>query len=183
MIITHLLITAAAPVVRFGGQAIVIWWWPFAFVFLRNMFILLDIIIIIGIVMVLGRFRKLGGDLYDNLEQAMKSGRLSKGRAQRKWEEAQELMQSDNLENKKRAVGIAEGILDECLRSANFSGENLERRILKIPDSQLNFKDDMIWAYRMKVRLENEPGLETDKEEIERVFYIFERAMKEMNIL
>jgi hypothetical protein len=183
MIIEHLLIAAAAPAIHFGGKAIVIWWWPFAFAFLKNMFILLDIIIIIGIVMVLGRFQKLGGDLYENIEQAIRSGRLSKGKAQRKWEEAQELMQSDSLEDNKRAAGIAENILDECLRSANFSGENLERRITKIPDSQLNFKDDIIWAHRMKVRLETEPELETDKEEIERVFYIFERAMKEMNIL
>ncbi len=161
----------------------VVWWWPFAFVFFKNMFILLDLIIILGIVMVIGRYRRIGGDIYDAIEDAMKSGKLSKGRMQRKWEEAQELMQSDDLEENKKAAGIAENILDECLRSANFSGENLEGRIAKIPDSQLNFKDDIIWACRMKARLENEPEMETDKEEVERVFYIFERAMKEMNIL
>lgn len=174
---------SSAPVIHVGGRATVIWWWPFAFAFLKNMFILLDIILIIAIILVVGRFQRISGDIYDAIENAMKSGKLSKGRAQRKWEEAQELIKSDDLEDNKRGASVAESILDECLRSANYSGENLERRISKIPDSQLNFKDDIIWAYRMKVRFENEPGLETDKEEAERVFYVFERAMKELNIL
>jgi hypothetical protein len=184
MIFEHLFIQAmSAPVIRLGRESFVLWWWPFVFTFFKNMFILLDIILVIGIVMVVGRFQRIGGDIYDAIESAINSGNLSKGKAQRKWEEAQELIQSDNLEDKKRAVSIAEGIMDECLKSANFSGDNLEGRISKIPDSQLDFKDDIVWAYRMKVRLENEPQIETDKEEIERVFYIFERAMKDLNIL
>ncbi|MFA7170756.1 MAG: hypothetical protein WC180_02085 [Candidatus Paceibacterota bacterium] len=184
MIFDQLLIQAvAAPVIHLGRSAITLWWWPFVFAFLKNMYILLDIILVVGIVMVLGRFKKLGREIYDAVEEAINSGKLSKGKAQRKWEEAQQLIESDSLEDKKRGVYVAEGILDDCLRSASLSGENLERRILKVPDTEINFREDIVWAYRMKVRLETEPELETDAEEVERVFYIFERTMKELDIL
>lgn len=184
MIFDQLLIqAAAAPVIHLGESAILLWWWPFVFAFVRDMFILLDIILVVGIVMVLGRFKKLGREIYDAVEEAMNSGKLSKGKAQRKWEKAQSLIESGDLEDKKQGVYIAEEILDDCLRSANLSGENLERRILRVPDTEINFRDDVVWAYRMKVRLETESGFETDAEEVERVFYIFERMMKELNIL
>jgi hypothetical protein len=184
MIFEHLLIQAvAAPVLHLGKASITLWWWPFVFAFIKNMFILLDILVLIGIVMVSRRLNKLGREIYDAVEEAIASGKLSKGKAQRKWEEAQQLIKSDNIEDKKQAVYIAEGILDDCLRSANLSGENLEGRISKLSDTEINFREDIIWAYRMKVRLESEPGLETDAEEVERTFYVFERTMKELNIL
>lgn len=184
MIFEHLLIqVVAAPVLHLGKESITLWWWSFVFAFIKNMFILLDIIVLVGIIMVVGRLKKLGREIYDAVQEAMASGKLSKGKAQRKWEEAQSLIESDNIEDKKQATVIAEKILDDCLRSASLSGENLEVRILKLPDTEINFRDDIVWAHRMKVRLESEPGFETDTEEIERVFYIFERAMKELNIL
>ena len=173
----------SAPIVHIGKATIVLWWWPFVFAFIKNMFIILNIIILIGIIMVLGRFRRLGKEIYDAVEEAMASGKLSKGKAQRKWEEAQELIGSDDIEDKKKAAAIAEGILDDCLRSANLSGENLEKLLMKISDTEINFRDDIIWAHRMNVHLNSEPEFETDDEEVERVFYIFERAMKELNIL
>jgi len=184
MIFEHLLIQAASyPVINLGESKIALWWWPFTFLLIKNMFILLDIIIFVGIVMVMGRFRKLGREIYDAVEAAIASGKISKGKIQRKWAEARRLIESDSIEDNKEATAIAEGLLDDCLRSANLSGENLEKRISKIPDTEINFRDDIIWAYRMKVRLESEPAFETDKEEVERVFRIFERAMKELNIL
>jgi hypothetical protein len=54
---------------------------------------------------------------------------------------------------------------------------------MKIPEGQLNFQDDIIWAYKFKERLESDNAFSPDDEEINRAFYIFERTLKEMNIL
>lgn len=158
-------------------------WWPFVYAFIKNMYILLDIILVIAIVMVMGRFRRIGREIFDAVEQAIASGKISKGKVQRKWTEAREMVEAQDLESNKRGAIMAAGILDDCLRNANLSGDNLEGRMAKVRDTEINFRDDIIWAYRMNVRFESEPEFETDKEEVERVFYIFERALKELMIL
>jgi len=181
--IEHLLVMASVPVFYVGKVKLVLWWWPFVFAFFKNMFIILDLLLIVAIVMVIMRFQKMGREIFDAVEEAIASGKISKGKVQRQWDEARDLINSGSLEDNKEAIFIAEKILDDCLRSASLSGENLERRLLRIRDTEINFRDDIIWAYRIKVHLETEPDFETDKEELERAFYILERAMKELNIL
>lgn len=174
---------AAASIIKIGGLKLNLWWWPFVFAFIKNMFIFLDAILIIAIVMVIKRSRHIGHEIFDAVEQAMASGKISKGRVQRKWEEARDLIGSGDLESNKRGAIMAADILDDCLRRASLSGDNLENRLSKMRETEINFRDDIIWAYRMKVRFESEPEFEADKDDAERVFYIFERAMKELAIL
>lgn len=175
---------AAAQVVQIGDLRINLWWWPFVFAFIKNLYILLDIVLIIGIVLVFNRYKSFRLRIYESVEEAIESGTLSKERAQRKWEEARELMESDKMSDKKNAVLAAEDMLESALKSANISGENLEKKLAKFSETDINFKEDIIWAYRIGERIKSpEEGYEMDEEEVKRAFYILERTMKELNIL
>ena len=66
---------------------------------------------------------------------------------------------------------------------ANFSGSNVEERLKKIPDNQLEFKEDIVWAHKLKEKIAKDENFEVENEEAKRAVYIFERALKEMGIL
>jgi hypothetical protein len=178
-----LFLGAASQVIQLGDFGIDLWWWPFVFAFFKNVFILLDILILVAIIMLAYRYRIFGLRVYEAIEEAMASGKLSRDRTQRKWGEIEEFMKSERISDKKKAVIMAERILDNALKTSNFAGENLEKRLAKIPEGNLNFHDDIIWAYKFKESLESDNTFNPDEEEIKRAFYIFERSLKEMNIL
>jgi len=178
-----LMLSAAAQSIRIGNYVVDLWWWPFVFACFKNMFILLDILLLVGIVMVFNRFQKFGVHVYEGVEEAITAGKISTGKLERKWEELKDLMKSPERSDRKKAVDRAEKLLDGVLKAANFSGENLEKRMTKIPEGQLNFQEDIVWAYKLREQMDSDPDYEPDDEEIKRAFYIYERTLKEMNIL
>jgi hypothetical protein len=183
MLSNFLLLLESAQIVQIGTFRINIWWWPFVFAFFKNMFILLDVIIFAAIIMLIGRFKVFSLRVYEGVEEAMASGRLSQGKVQRKWEDIKELSQSEKADDNMKAVVLAGAELDNVLRAANFPGENLQKRLLKIPAGQLNFYDDIIWAADFRKKIESDPDFSPDGEEIKRSFYIFERALKDLSVL
>ncbi len=143
----------------------------------------MTILILVATVVLFSRFKTLRTNLYESIEEALESGKFSKDKAQRKWEEIKEFSQSEDDEKIKKAIIAAEETLDSILKAGNFPGENLAKRVEKIPDNQINFKDDIIWAFKFKERMQKEIDFELDKEEARRAFYIFERTLKELNVL
>lgn len=143
----------------------------------------MTILVLVATVVLFSRFKTLRTNLYESIEEALESGKFSKDKAQRKWEEIKEFSQSEDDEKIKKAVIAAEETLDSILKAGNFPGENLAKRVEKIPDNQINFKDDIIWAFKFKERMQKEIDFELDKEEARRAFYIFERTLKELNVL
>jgi hypothetical protein len=174
---------ASVQILKVGGLRINLWFWPFLFAFIKNMFLFMDIIIFAALVVLIYRFQSFRIMVYTAVEDAIESGRLSKDRMQRKWEENKANIESENMEDKKKAVIAAEGVLDNVLKTANFPGENLEMRLRKIPDNQLNFQEDIVWAFKFRERIESDSEFAPDSEEFQRAFYIFERALKELNVL
>jgi hypothetical protein len=178
-----IILGAAVQVLHFGGLEINLWWWPFVFAFFKNIFILLDLLLLVGLVLVFRRFRIFGLRVYEAVEEAVNSGKISPARMQRKWEATAELMASERSSDRKKAAVEAEKLLDNVLRLANFPGENLEKRLIKIPEGRLNFQDDLVWAAKFTDSLGSDPTFAPDDEEINRAYYIFERTLKELNIL
>lgn len=183
MFIEQIVIAASREVLTIGRFQIDIWWWPYLFATFKNMMILLTIILIIATVLVFYRFQSIRVKIYDAIGEAIESGKLSKENIVKKWDEIKQMAESDVQGENRKAIIAAEEILDNALKSANYSGENLEKRIEKVPDNLLNFKEDIVWAYRIKDQFVSGEGEGVGKEEVERSIYIFERALKELNIL
>lgn len=183
MFSNFLLLLESAQIIQVGTFRINIWWWPFVLAFLKNTFILLDVMIFAAIIMLIGRFKVFSLRVYEGVEEAMSSGRLSQNKVQGKWKGIKELSQSEKIDDNKQAVAMADEILNNVFMAANFPGENLQKRLLKIPAGQLNFYDDVVWASDFKKKIESDPEFSPDSEEIKRAFYIFERTLKDLNVL
>lgn len=178
----------AAETIEVGDYVVEIgittWWLPYVYQTLKYTLILLTIIYTIGIIMILLRIEgSFKVRIKEAVEEAMESGRLPKTKIQRKWDSIIADSESDNIEKNHKAVLEAEKLLDDTLRAAKLSGENLESRIGKIPEAQINYKDDIIWVHRLKKKVESERASEVEKEEAQRAIYIVQRTLKEMDVI
>ena len=175
---------AAEEVFQIGGLMINIGWWPFVFATIKYLFIIITILLISGIVLILVRVE--GGfkiRLKEAVEEAMEAGRLPKTKTQREWEVISSSVESENPEDYKNAVILAEKLFSRVLKAANFSGSNIEERLRKIPDNQLEYKDEIVWSYNLKDKIQSDDTFVVDHEEAKRAVYNFERVFKEMNVI
>ena len=174
----------AQEILEIGNLAIDISWWPYLFAMVKYLLIFMTILFITGIILILIRVE--GGfkiRIREAMEEAMEAGRLPKTKVQKEREAILYNLDSNNAEDYKKAVVSAEELFNRVLRAANFSGSNIEDRLKKIPDNQLEFKEDMVWAHRLKEKILEDENFEVDREEAKRAVYIFERALKEMGVL
>ncbi|NOQ68190.1 hypothetical protein GQ568_01995 [Patescibacteria group bacterium] len=174
----------AEEILEIGNLAINVSWWPYLFAMVKYLLIFMTILFIIGIILILIRVE--GGfkiRIKEAMEEAMEAGRLPKTKVQKEWEAISYNLDSNNSEDYKKAVASAEELFNRVLKMANFSGSNIEDRLRKIPDSQLEFKEDIIWAHKLKEKIFEDESFEVEREEAKRAVYIFERALKEMGVL
>ena len=178
----------SAETIEIGGYiiepGITTWWFAYVFQTFKYVMILLTIIYSIAIIMILlrveGAFKL---KIREVVQEAMETGRLPKTKIQRKWDSVVENSESDNIEKNHLAVIEAEKLLDDTLRAAKLSGENLESRISRIPEAQLNYKDDIIWVHKLRKKIESDRASEVEKEEAQRAIYIVQRTLKEMDVI
>jgi len=178
--------TQAAEVVTLKVNSITlnVWWWPYFFVAVKYFMIFLTILLAISIVLIFIRTQSfLKVDLDAAKEKALKTNKTSKIKWLEKWESIIFEVESENPRDYKNAVVLAEEFLNDVLKMANFSGENIESRLKKIPDNQLEFKEDIIWAHKLKKRIASEENFEVDHEEARRAVYVFQRALKKTGVI
>jgi len=179
--------TQAAERIEIGNLIIEIEdvsWWPYLYGAIKYFMAGMTILLATGIVLILMRVE--GGfkvRIKEAIEEAKETGKLTKTKTQNKWEVIASNVESEDVDNYKKAVVLAEELFASVLKAANFSGENLEKKLSKIPDSQLEFKEDIIWAYKLKEKILSDEDFAVDHEEAKRAVYIFQRALKEMHVI
>ena len=179
--------TQAAEKIEIGNLVIEIedvLWWPYFYGAVKYFMAGMTILLVTGIILVLIRIE--GGlkiRIKEAIEEAKETGKLPKTKIQNRWEVVVSKIESKDADDYKKAVVLSEELFANVLKAANFSGENLEKKLSKIPDNQLEFKEDIIWAYKLKEKILADENFTVDREEAKRAVYVFERALKEMNVL
>ena len=148
--------------------------------FLMFYTVVLFVVIILILVRIQGSFKI---RIREAVEEAMEAGKLPKTKTQEKIEFISSAVESDKPEDYKNAVVLAGELFNKVLKIANFSGDTLEKRVSKMPNSQLNFKEDIIWACRLEEKISMDEEIEIDHEEAKRAVYIFQRALKEIGVI
>jgi len=179
----------AAEEIEVGNIIITVdaWWWPhllFAVGIIKYFFIFFTIVFIAAIILILIRIQgSFKIKIKEAVEEAMEAGKLPKTKTQEEWDAIVSNADSNNQEDYKKAVILAEELFERILKIAGFSGENIEQRLKKISDDQLEFKEDIVWAYKLKNRISSDENFEVDHEEARRAVNIFQKALKKLNIL
>ncbi len=174
-------------IIEIGNWEIAISWSPwysYLLAIIKYFLMLLTAMFFIAIVLILIRIQSsFKIRIKEVIEKVMKSGKLPKTKTQEKIDFISSAIESDKPEDYKNAVVLAGELLDKVLKAANFSGDTLEKRVNKVSNSQLNFKEDIIWACRLKEKISADEEIEIDHEEARRAVYIFQRTLKEIGVI
>jgi len=174
----------ANAVLEIGNFTVNIWGWNYFFIAVKYLLMFYSFVIILDLILVFSRIQDgFKIRMKEAIEEAIEAGKLPRTKTQRKWDAVVSSVESNNPEDYKEAVVLAEKLFDYVLRSANFSGENLKKRLEKVPDNQMDFKEDIIWAYSLKEAILSDSSFEVDHEEAKRAVYVFQRALKEWGVL
>ena len=179
--------TQAAERIEIGNLVIEIenvLWWPYFYGAIKYFMVGMTFLFIIGIILIIIRIE--GGfkiRIKEAIEEAKEAGKLPKTKTQNKWEIISSKIESEDAGDYKEAVILAENLFKDVLKAANLSGDNLEKKLSKIPDNQLEFKEDIVWAYQLKEKILSDENFTVDHEEAKRAVYVFKRALKEMSVL
>ncbi|MCK5085158.1 hypothetical protein KAK05_00430, partial [Candidatus Parcubacteria bacterium] len=168
----------AQEIIEIGGLTIDVSWWPYLFLVIKYFFILLTISFTAGIILILFRVSEtVKIRIKEIVAEAMEDGKLSKTKTQRQWDLIKSNVESKNPDDYKNAVVLAEKLFNRVLKMANFSGDNIEEKLKKIPEGQLELKDEIIWSSKLKEKIINDPSFDVDHEEAKRAVNIFEKTL------
>jgi hypothetical protein len=174
----------AAETLEISGLVLNIDWWPFLFAMIKYLFIFMTILFFVAIILIVIRIQgSFKIRIREAVEEAMEAGRLPKTKFQKEWEMIMVKLKSASPEDYKKAVVLAVELFNRVLKAANFSGSNMKERLKKIPDSQLEYKEDIVWSHDLKEKILKDESFQVDREEAERAIYILQRALKEMSVI
>ncbi|MEA2098249.1 MAG: hypothetical protein U9P70_04240 [Patescibacteria group bacterium] len=173
----------AEEILEIGNLTISVSLWPYLFAMIKYFLIFMTILFIVGIILILSRVEaEFKVRINESVEKAIEMGKISRTKSRKEWEAILYKLNSDDSQDYKKAVVSAEELFNRVLKMANFSGSNTEDRLRMVPDKQLEFKDDIIWAYKLKKMISEDENFEVEHEEAKRAVYIFERTLKEMRV-
>ena len=174
----------AQEIIEIGGLVIDVSWWPYLFWLIKCFFIFLTISFTAGIILILYRVEDgFKVRIKEIIVEAFEDGKLSKNKIKKQWESVILDIESENPDDYKNAVISAEKLFNRVLKVANFSGDNVEQKLRKIPEGQLELKDEIVWSSNLKEKIVNDPNFEVDPEEAKRAVNVFEKTLKEMGVL
>lgn len=177
MLIFSIVVGVTNNILQIGGLKMDVSWWPFVFMIFKNVFSFVTILLVVALILIIISFKAVQTKISAAIGEALESGKLSKETAVVQWQEVTKKMSSEDIEEAKNALEMAENLLDNALRVVSYGGESLEQRILSIPENQLSSRDNLLWACRVKYNANAEIA------DIQKAIYYLEKSMKELNIL
>ncbi len=156
----------------------------FCFLFIKIISAILSLVMILGIILIVRKVHKeMTIPIREVLEEARDLGELPKNEISEKWKNINDKLNASDESSHREAVLEADEFLNKVLKTAKFSGENLNERLKTVRSDQLEFKEDIDWADNLKNKISSDENFKISPEEAKRAVYIFERALKEMGIL
>jgi len=101
-----------------------------------------------------------------------------------KWTEIKSKINSDNAEDRKDAVVMADSILDEIFSGIGFKGDGLGEKLRQVEPSDFDNLQDVLSAYNVRAKIaRGGVSFEISKEESEDTLSKYEKGLKELKYL
>lgn len=101
-----------------------------------------------------------------------------------KWIEIKSKINSDSAEERKEAVIMADGILDEIFSGIGLKGNSLGEKLRQVEPSDFNSLQDVLDACNTRIKIAREGAdFEISKEEAEEALSKYEKGLKELKYL
>lgn len=149
----------------------------------KIVFILISLYLLIWIVVLLFKTQwlriRFSGDAAEFL------GRRSVGsrKATKRWRRISRRLRSGKEKEYKLAIVEADRFLDEVLKRIGYQGETMTARLEQIAVSSLSSIDSVRQAHTIRNTIMHEPDYDVTLDETKRVLGIYEKALREVEML
>ncbi|EKD23979.1 MAG: hypothetical protein ACD_81C00135G0005 [uncultured bacterium] len=106
-------------------------------------------------------------------------GKVKIGRA---WKELLVSVSTGDSAKMKKAIGDADKILDEALKTLGFVGKNMNERLNTVDAVRLPNIKEVQEAHRISERIKKEPTFSLTQQEVWNIVGIYEKAFKEFGL-
>lgn len=101
-----------------------------------------------------------------------------------KWMEIKSKINSDSTEERKEAIIMADGILDEIFSGIGFKGDGLGEKLRQVEPSDFSSLQDVLSACSIRIKIARKGvDFEISKEEAEEALLKYEKGLKELKYL
>lgn len=101
-----------------------------------------------------------------------------------KWEEIKNKIDSDNAEDRKEAIVMADSILDEIFSRMGFKGDGLGEKIKNVEPSDFESLQNVWDAYKVRARIAREGArFDISQKEAKDTLAKYEKGLKELKYL
>lgn len=151
---------------------------------LKVISVILSIFFIISIFALLFKIRKsIKEGLLTITENGSASDSSFKKETDEKWQAVLDKLDKNNESDYKLAIIEADKIFDDLLKRLGYIGDDMGERLKQISSVQLANIDDVWQAHKARNRIAHEPGFKIKRSEAEQVVKIYQRAMKNLEVL
>lgn len=106
------------------------------------------------------------------------------GDRQSRWSAVKVALESENAADWKMAIIEADNIIDDILQKANYKGNNLGERLLKIKSHTFKNLANLFRAHILRNKISRKGnGVNLTKEKTAEILNLYEEALKEMGYL
>ncbi|MCX6765706.1 MAG: hypothetical protein NT136_01975 [Candidatus Moranbacteria bacterium] len=137
------------------------------------------LVIDIVLIMILKGF---GADVRTMLK-GMDFPAVPKSQMRKKWAKIRKRLESDNVSQYKVAIIEADSIADKILAGIGFRGKNMTERLEAATPAQLDNLEDIRHAHQIRNRVIQEASFSIDKETAEQVIEVYEKLLKNLELL
>jgi len=103
--------------------------------------------------------------------------------ALRKWRQIERYSESSSISKQKLAVMEAENLLDKTLKRMGYEGDNIEQRLEQAPKGKIDNLKEVKIAHELRNDIAYDPDYQLQKEEVEKALGIYEKALKDLEVI
>jgi hypothetical protein len=138
---------------------------------------------IVIVLVLLGILFRTGRGYWTVLMSGHEFPNITRGKLQKRWDSVLLLIGSNEISSWKAAILESAQMLDEILKTTQYSGETLGEKLDGMVEVQLRNLDQIKSANKIKNRIVQEDGFEISKEEAQKIVEIFGDAMKFFEVI
>ncbi|MEK7169388.1 MAG: hypothetical protein AAB700_00950 [Patescibacteria group bacterium] len=155
----------------------------------RTIFIILDVVFLVGFFIVLRKALKYRPDLISSLRKKKEEGteaaqsEFDTERYAKVWEKILEKAHSAPPHSFTLAIMAADNLVGEALDDLGLEGEHIADKLQKLNPKELKTLENLWRAHRIRNDLVHTAGFEIKESEAKEILNIFESFLKELGVL
>ena len=157
--------------------------WSAVILFFKIVFLSISFILFVVIILLLIRLKKYIAQSLNIFSKSIGVGDLPKKQMVKKWEVISKKIDTTDDNAYKLAVIEADKFFDDILKKIGYKGKDMGERMKQITPAQMSNIGDLWRAHKTRNSMVHDPDFKLNRSQAEEVVRIYEKALKELQVI